>query len=109
MSGNLLQRASVAEPLALQVPSARALQPLFASNWDQLRERQVKRGWVRTQDFCDIFKICTGNVVHAASRVNKNLKARGFELESWKSGASGPPNKIARITALRSTYQMYRD
>ena len=104
MCGGLLQRAAAAEPEALPYapPPAR---PPPRDRWYDLEQVEVKPGWVTTQDFCRIFKIGQNNRKHGANRVHKRLRDDGAVIDSWKGGGRGPPFKIARISALKTSYK----
>ena len=103
MHGQLLQSRGVVEPEALP----RALpRPAPRNRWQELKALEIGTGsgWVTTQDFCKVFDIGRGSIVHGASRVNKRVLQVGGELSSSNSGARGPPKKTCRIADLKQAY-----
>ena len=83
-------------------PSPLVVRPACRCRWQELADLAVRPGWVKTLDFCEVFKVGQGNPAHGASRVNKRLRAE--DLDSWRGGERGPPKKICRISALKRAY-----
>ena len=102
-SGKLLDLGAPAESEAdaLSLPPV-PVRPRARDRWQELEDLKVKPGWVPTQDFCRIFEIGVGNLVHGACRVNKRLREE--DKDSWKSGKKGPPFKICRLSSLKQAY-----
>ena len=88
--------------LRIKIPP---LRPAPRDRWLELANLAVKPGWVVTQDFCRVFKVGVGNIVHGAARVNKRLRENGEDLENRKTGGRGPPLKMCRISALKRAYR----
>ena len=93
MHGQLLQSRGVVEPEALP----RALpRPAPRNRWQELKALEIGTGsgWVATQDFCKVFDIGRGSIVHGASRVNKRVLQVGANFLHLTQGREARPRRL---------------
>ena len=103
MYGQLLQMGSCRErptPPSL----ARPANARPRDRWGELANKHVKRGWVTTMDFCEIFQLGRGNIKQACWRVNTKLRKNRCEIEHHPSTNHAPPTKRCKLSDLKHNY-----
>ena len=113
--GTLIRDGETEEPEALPVVQVPA-RPRQRDRWVDLKECEIKSGWVTTLDFTKVFNP-GGNQrkknENNLKRLRKWLKDHGQSSEAlgdWRqgSGNGGRPYKIARVSMLKQCFSEYR-
>ena len=100
--GTLLQTGTL-EPAPLQPAPTRATSAPRADKWGQLE--QVKRGWVRVQDFALAFKVSPErNLKKATQKLLQRLRKRNCEVANDEKDTTGRPPKVARTRDLQTVW-----
>ena len=113
--GTLIRDGETGEPEALPIVQIPA-RPRQRDRWVDLKECEIKSGWVTTLDFTKVFNP-GGNQrkknENNLKRLRKWLTDHGQSsdaLGDWRqgSGNGGRPYKIARVSMLKQCFSEYR-
>ena len=100
--GSMLQTGTL-EPAPLQAAPTRVTSAPRTDRWDQLE--QVKRGWVRVQDFALVFKVPPErNLKKATQKLLQRLRKEHCEVVNDERDTTGRPPKVARTRDLQSVW-----